>query len=433
MLITHTPSQFKTTQLASFKFNPHTLAVCPPAASKAGPAIILALFRPCPAQCHQHGFPSPATDCGGLHQHRLDANVTHATGFGIDADDLTPEGQAELLRRLDRLGLEFYAWETYSHTPQAPRMRVVFPFDTPWAVPDPASWAQGLWPALVAHLGLNDVAAADPACKNVSRVYNLPRRPLADTAPRLHWYGRGARLKPVPYTAPRPAPTPTSAPNQDDAPDCVVAAATADLARFKPAIQGHNGSNQFYAAVCRLLVAYALPEHQAMPLLEAYNDRCEPPFSDLEVAHKVHDVQRKHVAGRTYEADPPTASRAWLSDFGERRRQAEAIAATPRAPNAEAQAVTSDDVDRVRYEFNRALTKGSRRSKRGVLLHAFLRAADPPPEAQRQALIDEACLLLGRAMTQAKVGPEHAQLMLNLILRPAVLRATQGTHPNDVV
>lgn len=87
---------------------------------------------------------------------------------------------------------------------------------------------------------------------------------------------------------PRGAPTITTP--HDDA----ERRAGAYLDAMPPAIAGSGGHNQTYAAATALVHGFALAPELAMDLLATrYNPRCEPPWSERELRHKVDDAASK--------------------------------------------------------------------------------------------------------------------------------------------
>lgn len=67
------------------------------------------------------------------------------------------------------------------------------------------------------------------------------------------------------------------------------------LANLPPAIEGQNGSNRMFATVALLLNEFALPRTVAFDLVQVYNKRCVPPFSQDELEHKFDDVSAKII------------------------------------------------------------------------------------------------------------------------------------------
>lgn len=77
----------------------------------------------------------------------------------------------------------------------------------------------------------------------------------------------------------------------------VIAAARAYLEKLPPAVSGDNGRNKFLNAACRLVDDFALAVEQAAPLLDEYNARCVPPFSESEVQDKLRSALKKVAEG----------------------------------------------------------------------------------------------------------------------------------------
>ena len=65
--------------------------------------------------------------------------------------------------------------------------------------------------------------------------------------------------------------------------------------RIEGAISGNNGHRTTFRVACK--IAEFLGEHltveQAMPIMREYNQRCEPPWSEAELLHKVSDAFRR--------------------------------------------------------------------------------------------------------------------------------------------
>ena len=70
-----------------------------------------------------------------------------------------------------------------------------------------------------------------------------------------------------------------------------------------PAISGQGGHGRTYAAATALVHGFELePEAALRMLLERYNPRCEPPWSEKQLRHKVDDAASK----------PHDRPRGWL-------------------------------------------------------------------------------------------------------------------------
>tara|TARA_R110000782_G_scaffold30348_6_gene75527 strand:+ start:27064 stop:29274 length:2211 start_codon:yes stop_codon:yes gene_type:complete len=85
--------------------------------------------------------------------------------------------------------------------------------------------------------------------------------------------------------------------------DLVERRAAAYLDAMPPAISGQGGHGRAYAAATALVHGFELePETALRMLLERYNPRCEPPWSEKELRHKVDDAASK----------PHERPRGWL-------------------------------------------------------------------------------------------------------------------------
>jgi hypothetical protein len=85
----------------------------------------------------------------------------------------------------------------------------------------------------------------------------------------------------------------TSLPKRRLPKETVLQRARAYLAKMSPAVSGEGGHNQTFAAACALVVGFGLSVEAARPLLEEYNERCEPPWSEKELEHKLADAAKK--------------------------------------------------------------------------------------------------------------------------------------------
>jgi len=96
--------------------------------------------------------------------------------------------------------------------------------------------------------------------------------------------------------------------------------ARAYLAKMPSAISGQGGHNATFAAACILVRGFALPEEEAYDLLVThFNSRCEPPWTEWELRHKVRSAME--VGGSPI---------GYLLDGGERESEvAEAVEVGP--------------------------------------------------------------------------------------------------------
>lgn len=73
----------------------------------------------------------------------------------------------------------------------------------------------------------------------------------------------------------------------------VLRRAEAYLAKVPPAVAGQGGHNQTFHAACVLIEGFGLTANDALPLLRVWNERCQPPWNDKELLHKLQDAERK--------------------------------------------------------------------------------------------------------------------------------------------
>ncbi len=87
--------------------------------------------------------------------------------------------------------------------------------------------------------------------------------------------------------------------------DAVERRAAAYLDAMPPAISGQGGHNATYTAATAMVHGFGLPTDVALRLLvERYNPRCVPPWSEKELWHKVeHAADKPHVRPRGWLRD----------------------------------------------------------------------------------------------------------------------------------
>jgi hypothetical protein len=121
----------------------------------------------------------------------------------------------------------------------------------------------------------------------------------------------------------------------------VVERALAYISVIAGAVSGERGHDQTFRVACALVHGFALPEHQALTLLIEYNKRCQPPWSERELQHKINSaLQSSHAKPRGHlllagcssrrlplsrlpapqdppkvKIDPTTATENFLKDF----------------------------------------------------------------------------------------------------------------------
>lgn len=92
-----------------------------------------------------------------------------------------------------------------------------------------------------------------------------------------------------------PAPVDTTTPEGQRRIASYVAECRGETGTLAPAMQGERGSDRMYAAVARGLLYWLLPYETVWAcIMEHYNPRCQPAWSDQELAHKIKSVLTKN-------------------------------------------------------------------------------------------------------------------------------------------
>ena len=78
--------------------------------------------------------------------------------------------------------------------------------------------------------------------------------------------------------------------------------------KYPPAISGFSGHDMTFRLVCVLINGFMADPEEAMLLLEDWNNRCDPPWEDKDLEHKIEQAtqagQRESVFGYMYEDEP---------------------------------------------------------------------------------------------------------------------------------
>lgn len=77
----------------------------------------------------------------------------------------------------------------------------------------------------------------------------------------------------------------------------VLAPAKNYISKMEPSISGRGGHNRLFAAACKAIELGCNRSEARHVLLAEFNDRCEPPWSDREIEHKLDDAIEK-VTGK---------------------------------------------------------------------------------------------------------------------------------------
>jgi hypothetical protein len=81
----------------------------------------------------------------------------------------------------------------------------------------------------------------------------------------------------------------------------IIARANAYVAAMPPAIAGQGGHSATFAVACRLIIGFDLTCDAALQVIQEYNKRCRPPWSEAELIHKIESAQ--HEKSRTPEEE----------------------------------------------------------------------------------------------------------------------------------
>lgn len=64
------------------------------------------------------------------------------------------------------------------------------------------------------------------------------------------------------------------------------------LAKMPEAVSGSGGDAATFKAACALVIGFGLAERDAMDLMRSYSDRCQPPWTERELLHKVRSAAK---------------------------------------------------------------------------------------------------------------------------------------------
>src|SRR5262245_52684254 len=101
--------------------------------------VIFARFVDGP--CRRLARTGKCTEACPGNDHRIDENVDTVTALGLDFDDAPGARLQALLAELTTRGLRFIAYTTWSHTAEAPKIRIVIALDAEV----PTAQFRGFW------------------------------------------------------------------------------------------------------------------------------------------------------------------------------------------------------------------------------------------------------------------------------------------------
>jgi hypothetical protein len=264
----------------------------------------------------KHSGWSPATFAG---DRRALERVESVQALCLDYD--AGEPLDEILARFPGISLVLHT--TRKHTPEAPRCRVVIEVSRPMSGEE----FSRLWRRISPKAGGLDAAPKDP-----SRFWFTPGCPRESEFVGTIIQGKPLNVdewlsKPDPVT---PPPRPEK---RDDAP--LAERARQYVAKMPSAISGQGGHQSTWHVALVLAKGFGLNESQTLDVLREYNQRCDPPWTERELAHKAKGAQSANVPhGFVLDRDrpwSPTARRAiesaigpdqaWVDDLAEREER----------------------------------------------------------------------------------------------------------------
>jgi hypothetical protein len=185
---------------------------------------------------------------------------------------------------------------THRHAAAEPRFRVVLPCATPlgaWDYP-------ALWVAADRFCRMHALCP-DASCKNASRVWYVPgRRPGAFFEVRRL---RGTTLDAEAFRALWAKPLARASRNSRCSfeprladRDRRLQRASAYLTRLPASVSGQRGHDALWRAALALVCGFALEPSEAFAMLKReFSPRCQPPWCERDLAHKVRDAAKARV------------------------------------------------------------------------------------------------------------------------------------------
>jgi archaellum biogenesis ATPase FlaH len=87
---------------------------------------------------------------------------------------------------------------------------------------------------------------------------------------------------------------PPDAPPVDfHSPEAILGRARKYLAKLPAAVSGQSGHNATFHAACVLVLGFDLPEPDALGLMFEFNERCQPPWNERDLARKVREAGKQ--------------------------------------------------------------------------------------------------------------------------------------------
>jgi RepB DNA-primase N-terminal domain len=151
--------------------------------------------------------------------------------------------------------------------------------------------AEALQQQLARELKTDTAATSCSQLTRLPGLFNHKRRP-AELVTMV--YGRVGRVyEPSDFPAPKVRGEATSAAVEHNVPaEWRLERARRYVAALPPAIAGSHGDLHTFRVCCRLVRGFALDDGQAFALLQDWNTRCQPPWTDGELKQKIASARR---------------------------------------------------------------------------------------------------------------------------------------------
>jgi putative DNA primase/helicase len=188
-------------------------------------------------------------------------------------------------------------------------LQVWWLFDKPWIFRDGANLQKAAKLARDVHKLLQSKAKEKGwTLDNVSDLARILRLPgswnckTADPVPVQVLQANGPRYEPGDFLALIPPETPPAAALNGQTTNAVsvLERARRYVAKMPSAVSGQGGHPATWAVAQVLLRGFALSVDEARPLMGEYNARCQPPWSEKELEHKLTDADQKSRLPRGY-------------------------------------------------------------------------------------------------------------------------------------
>lgn len=236
-----------------------------------------------------------------INERRLMENVLHVCFGVIDVDKYPEEAVLDALHNLTEnesenpLNLKVIFHTTHSHGAGLLegyyKCRIIIPFSRPVEMHE---WDR-VW------AGMNELVGgiADTQCRNPNAIYYFPSCPKAHEhlamVEVINPGGEALDIDDVLATAPEVKPRDSFIPEVD--PEVIKRIETTTrfkltqvfLEEYPPAIQGEHGDVQTLKAAM-IGGDFGLNDEQFWPLLQAYNERCQPPWDEADLAQKLDNA-----------------------------------------------------------------------------------------------------------------------------------------------